>query len=176
MLRVGDGARTRDLHLGKVTRYQLRYAHEASACRDGSEAARRASAVLPEVPCPHPRRWVLLAAGRLLASAEIPSSYVHRRGAPYLEPPWPRNHTEVPLESLADRGDTGSRTPDILLAKQTLYQLSYVPVPDLDRGFICQTSCVLAGGFPADRWTVGGPDCPWSKCARRDSNPRSPDP
>jgi hypothetical protein len=25
------------------------------------------------------------------------------------------------------RGDTGNRTPDLLLAKQALYQLSYVP-------------------------------------------------
>jgi hypothetical protein len=28
--RVDDGVRTRDLHLGKVTRYQLRYIHEAA--------------------------------------------------------------------------------------------------------------------------------------------------
>jgi hypothetical protein len=30
-------------------------------------------------------------------------------------------------QRLKERGDEGTRTPDILLAKQALYQLSYVP-------------------------------------------------
>jgi hypothetical protein len=31
-------------------------------------------------------------------------------------------------------GATGNRTPDLLLAKQALYQLSYGPEPDRARG------------------------------------------
>jgi hypothetical protein len=30
-------------------------------------------------------------------------------------------------EDFVNGGDTGNRTPDLLLAKQALYQLSYVP-------------------------------------------------
>jgi hypothetical protein len=35
--------------------------------------------------------------------------------------------TAHPLYNGSIRGDEGNRTPDILLAKQVLYQLSYVP-------------------------------------------------
>jgi hypothetical protein len=36
-----------------------------------------------------------------------------------------------------DGGAEGSRTPDLLIANETLYQLSYDPVPPLKQTGIC---------------------------------------
>jgi hypothetical protein len=41
---------------------------------------------------------------------------------------WPRAGSEPPLLSLEGGGDEETRTPDLLLAKEMLYQLSYVPL------------------------------------------------
>ncbi len=55
---------------------------------------------------------------------------VHRDRARSSPPGWSTERKRpIPVEGRAFDlgGDTGNRTPDLLLAKQALYQLSYVP-------------------------------------------------
>ncbi len=59
-------------------------------------------------------------------NADTPSpchSYWHDNGAAI-----DRTEAETPIEQGFGGGDDGNRTHDLLLAKQMLYQLSYVPV------------------------------------------------
>ena len=47
---------------------------------------------------------------------------------------WASNRIQAFI-SAVDFGDEGARTPDPLLAKQVLYQLSYIPMLELEFAF-----------------------------------------
>jgi hypothetical protein len=106
-VRAGDGIRTHDVQLGRLTLYQLSYSRiELAPARDRPEANSGGCWIRTNVGN----------AGRFTACSL-----------------WPLGQPSRERELFSIGADEGTRTPNHLLTKQVLYRLSYASRADLRR-------------------------------------------
>ena len=102
---AGDGARTRDIKLGRLALYQLSYSRGTT------------TTVVPDLP--DPPWWGKDSNLRRREPADLQSAPVGRLGTP------PRLTSPHANAALVGRADGETRTRNLLITNQLLYQLSY---------------------------------------------------